>query len=105
MKPKHLFLYLLGIALLLFGNRDLWDELQESWEKEKKQKALVEANKDVEKRFETQRLQYDSISKTWKNPTYYFQIVNLGNLNFKALKKKGRTTVEIDDDENASDSL
>lgn len=104
MKPKHIFLYLLGIGLLLFGNRDLWDKLKIAREKEKQQKALAEANKDVEKRFETQRLQYDSVAKTWKNPNYYFQTVHLGNVNFKALKQKGRSTVESNDDENASDS-
>lgn len=104
MRAKHIFLYLLGIGLLIFGNRDLWDELKEAREREKKQKALAEANKDVGKHFETQKLQYDSANHTWENASYYFQIVNLGNVNFKALRKKGRTHVEIDDDENASDS-
>ncbi|UII25955.1 hypothetical protein LVD15_22040 [Fulvivirga maritima] len=104
MKAKHIFFYLLGIGLLIFGNRDLWDELQEARELEKKQKALAEANKDVGENFETQKLQYDSANHTWKNDAYYFQIVNLGNVNYKALRKKGRTHVETDDDENVSDS-
>ena len=102
MKVKSIFLYLLGLGLLLFGNRDLWDELQESWKEEKKQKDLLLVNKDVEKRFETQKLEYDSVSKKWTNPKYYFQVINAGSPNFKALKKS--TKVETDSDEDASDS-
>lgn len=103
MKPKPIFLYLIGIGLLLFGNRDFWDELQESWKEEKKLKETLEVNKNVENGFETQKLEYDSVSKKWSNPNYYFQVINAGNPNFKALKK-GKTTIETDTDEDASDS-
>ena len=103
MKAKPVFLYILGIGFLLFGNRDLWDELQESWKEEKRQQSLLDININIEKRFETQKLEYDSVSKKWRNPKYYFQVINLGSPNFKALKK-GRTAIETDTDEDASDS-
>lgn len=105
MKIKPLFLYLTGVVLLVFGNRELWDELQEARELKEKQQALAEAGNEVKKEiFETQKLQYDSITKKWNNPEYYFQVVNAGNPNFKALKKKGNTKVETNTDEDASDS-
>jgi len=103
MKAKPIFLYLLGIGLFLFGNRNFWNDLQDSWKEQERQKAVLDVNKDIEKKFETQKLQRDSVSKTWKNPKYYFQVINLGSPNFKALKK-GRTTVETDISEDASDS-
>ncbi|GFD75993.1 hypothetical protein [Tenacibaculum mesophilum] len=104
MNFKHIILYLLGISLLLFGNRNLWDKWQESREKYKREKALATVNDNVEKRFETQKITYDTITKTWKNSNFYFQTINLGNVNFKTLRKKGRTTIELDGDENASSS-
>lgn len=105
MKFKPLFLYIIGVVLLVFGNRELWDELQEARELKEKQQALAEANNKVKKEiFETQKLQYDSINKKWNNPEYYFQVINAGSPNFKALKKKGNTKVETNTDEDASDS-
>lgn len=103
MNIKNIFLYILGIGLLLFGNRSFWKEYQEAKANEKKAKAKAHANDDITKRFETQKLEYDSIHKSWKNPNYYFQVVSLGNFNFKTLQK-GKTTIETNDVENASDS-
>ncbi|KOS04890.1 hypothetical protein AM493_01660 [Flavobacterium akiainvivens] len=104
MKLKPVLLYLTGIALLIFGNRDLWDELQEERAEKQRQQDLAQLQKDVLKQqFDSQKLQYDSLTKKWKNPEFYFQVVNVGKVNFKALKK-GKTKVETDTDEDATDS-
>lgn len=103
MKFKPVFLYLLAIGFFLFGNREFWDKYLQSKEDEKEKVLLAEVNKGVEKRFETQKLQYDPVSKKWINPNFYFQVINIGKINFKAIKKN-KTTVETDTDENASDS-
>lgn len=105
MKIRPILLYITGLFLLIFGNRDLWDEVREERrEAEKNQKLLTEANRDLEKRFEVQQLEYDSLNNQWKNPHYYFQLVNASYINFKALNKTKRTSIESDDDEIASDS-
>lgn len=104
MKAKSLILYLLGIGLLLFGNRELWDKIQlEREEKERRQALADEARKVKAETFKIEKVQFDSISKTWKNPEYYFQIINAGNPNFKALRK-GVTRQETSTIENASAS-
>ncbi|GLB50427.1 hypothetical protein [Neptunitalea lumnitzerae] len=103
MKLKYILLYIIGLGLLVFGNRNFWDELQESRKKEKLEDEKKHVNDGIAKRFETQRLEYDAATGKWKNPNYYFKVINLGNFNFKTLNK-GKTTVETNDDENASDS-
>lgn len=105
MKVKAILLYSLAVLLLIFGNRDLWDEVLEQRELAEKNKKLVaESAKNSEKQFEIQKLQYDSISGQWKNPHHYFQLINVSYVNFKAINKGKKTTIETDDDENASDS-
>ncbi len=104
MKIKAFFLYGIGIALLIFGNRELWDKLKAEKEEKQQRQALADANEKVKlESFEVQKLEYDSVSGQWKNPDYYFQVINAGNPNFKALKK-GSVKVESNTDENASDS-
>jgi len=103
MKFKSVFLYLLAISFFLFGNREFWAKYIQSKEEEREKETLAKVNKGVEKRFETQKLQYDSVSKRWVNPNFYFQVINVGKINFKAIKK-GKTTIETNSDENASDS-
>jgi hypothetical protein len=103
MKLKSILLFLLAIALFLFGNREFWEKYIKSKEDEKEAKLLLAANTDVEKRFEIQKLKYDSVSRKWSNPNFYFQVINVGKINFKALKKN-KTTIETDTDENASES-
>lgn len=105
MKLKSIFLYSSGLFLLIFGNRDLWDEvLKEREVAAKNRKLLTEANKDLEKRFEVQKLEYDSVKNQWSNPHYYFQLVNVSYINFKSLNASKKTSIESDDDEIASDS-
>lgn len=104
MKFKHILLFAVGLLFLLFGNRKFWENYQQEKLKEKKRKDLIHANDDVVSRFETQKLVFDTITSKWKNPVVYFQTVNLGNVNYKALQKKGKTVIETNTTENASSS-
>jgi len=105
MKFKSIFLYTLAALLLLFGHRDLWDELQEEREQSKQQeKAVTEAAQAASKKFETQKLVLDSASGKLTNPHPYFQLINVSYVNFKAINRGKKTTIELDDDEQASDS-
>lgn len=104
MKAKSLLLYFLGIGLLLFGNRELWDKIQLDREEEKQRQTLAdEAEKVKSETFKIEKIQFDSISKTWKNPEFYFQVINAGSPNFKALRK-GVTKTETTTSEDASAS-
>lgn len=104
MKLKRILLFTIGIVLLLFGNRKFWDIYQEGKLKAKKQEELAHANDDVVSRFETQKLVYDTETSTWNNPNIYFRIINLGNVNYDALKKKNGSVKESNTVENASSS-
>lgn len=103
MKIKQLLLYFLGIVLLVFGNRDLWDELKDFYQEKERKKKLLHVNDAVVDRFETQTLAYDPVSKRLKNPSHYFQLIGLGNINFKATRK-GTSRIESDNDEDATSS-
>ncbi len=103
MKKKGILFYLASVILFLVGNRDLWDELCDFARHKEVLKEQAKVNDDIEKRFEVQKLHLDTITNKLKNPAFYFQLVGLGNVNFKATKKV-ITRVEHDDDENASDS-
>ncbi len=103
MRKRGILFYLAGIILFLAGNRDLWDELLDLVRQKEELKKQAHINDDIERRFQVQKLQYDSISQKLKNPSFYFQLVGIGNVNFKA-GKKIVTRVEKDDDENATDS-
>lgn len=105
-KPQSLVLYLIGIALLLFGQRSFWDKFKEArkqvaLEKKQQQEEALISNRP----FEIQEIEYDSIRGKWKNDRVYFQTIHVGNVNFKSLKNRRTTTVEHHDEENASDSF
>jgi len=105
-RAKHILLYALGIILLLFGQRNFWEELlAKNKEDEYNRKSAEEAKISATKNFEVQYLNYDSTQNVWKNKQYYFQTLHLGKINFKALKRDTKTTIEQHDDENASDSI
>ncbi|MEN4761040.1 hypothetical protein ABEG63_11955 [Chryseobacterium sp. C39-AII1] len=105
MKLQSVILYGIGVILLIFGNKEFFENLKEEKElaKEKERQAL-EAENEKKKSFEVQKLEYDSAKSEWRNPNFYFQIVNVGNVNFKALKKNAKVQLETNDDEKASES-
>ncbi|MCC9167732.1 hypothetical protein [Pontibacter harenae] len=106
LKAKYIVLYAIGIILLIFGQRNFWEELQEASEQnEAKKKMLEEAFIASNRKFEVQELVYDSTKNLWKNKYPYFQTIQVGNVNFKALKRSKKTTIETNDDENASESF
>ncbi|MFD2940243.1 hypothetical protein [Flavobacterium notoginsengisoli] len=102
-KTKYIALYILGILLLIFGQRNFWESLlKEAEDKKEALKLRKEAQEAFSQKFEIQKLQYDSVKRIWKNNSLYFQTIHTGSINFKALKNK--TVVETNDDENASES-
>lgn len=105
-KPEYILLYLIGFFLLIFGNRQFWQKIQEEEKTKIKQKKIAEqAEIEFKKPFEVQELTYDSIHKKWENNHINFQRVVVP-LNFNARTTASRTTkTETNDDENASDSL
>lgn len=105
-KIKHILLYAIGILLLIFGQRHFWEDiLQTVKQKESAKKMAEEARVASEKAFEVQQLTYDSSLHIWKNMNPYFQTLHIGKINFKALPQGKKSTVETNDDENASDSI
>lgn len=105
-KAKYIVLYTIGITLLIFGQRDFWEKIQEaSKQKEISRKQTEEAQMASNKKFEIQELTYDSVRNKWINQHVYFQTQNMGNVNFKLLKRSANIKIETNDDENASDSF
>ncbi|MFZ4861714.1 hypothetical protein ACL9RF_05965 [Sphingobacterium sp. Mn56C] len=104
-KGQSLVLYTIGLLLLLFGQRNFWEKLQENFtEKEAEKKQLAAAKAAREQKFEVQELQYNTKTETWENPNLYFQRITVGKVNYKPLQAAIKTTVEYNDEENASES-
>ncbi|WP_437919996.1 hypothetical protein [Sphingobacterium sp. LRF_L2] len=104
-KSRDILLYSVGVALLLFGNRQYWEKfLAEQKKKSDKAAAAVEAQAEFQKEFEVQELRYDSVKNTWKNEYVNFQTISIGTSNVNRPERKYTTTVETNDDEQASDS-
>ncbi|MCL8001048.1 hypothetical protein M8994_22915, partial [Brucella sp. 21LCYQ03] len=102
----HIMLYLIGFFLLVFGHPNFWDKITEADRKKRETKRIQqEAAVASAKPFEVQELVFDTASNTWKNKLPYFQTIHVGQVNLKAFRNSGSTTVETNDDENASDSL
>lgn len=73
--PKHLLLYLIGIVLLCFGNRQFWEKIQaENKKKKHEDKGRITAKKNSFKPFETQVVVYDPVNKKWKTITLVFRL-------------------------------
>lgn len=105
---KHILLYLIGIVLLIFGNRQFFEKYKEEIDvKAKKDKKTKDAETESARQFEVQNLVYDSENKVWKNKNISFSTVSVGKINFEELKKieQGKLKKESHDVENASDSL
>lgn len=103
---RHIIFYIIGIVLLFFGYPGFWDEIKENnRKKEEAKKMQQEVDIASSKAFEVQELILDPLTDTWKNDQHYFQTINVGKINFKALQKAKKTMIETNDDENASDSF
>lgn len=104
MNFKASILYLLGLFLLLFGNREIFQNLLNNYKKEKEQNKIHEVELTRNKFFETQTLEYNKENKNLRNPYLYIQTVHLGSIDFKSLNKASR--IESGNlIENASESL
>lgn len=106
--PQHFLLYLMGIILLIFGNRQFWEKIRaEEEKKEQDSKRLEMAAVESLKKFEVQKLAFDQVKKKWNNKHVSFQIIHLDGISFERANspKAGIIKVETNDDENASDSL
>lgn len=103
--PKHLLLYLIGIVLLCFGNRQFWEKIQaENKKKKHEDKGRITAKKNSIKPFETQVVVYDPVNKKWENNHISFQTIHVTNLSFDPPTKESVLTIEVNDEEYASDS-
>ncbi len=104
---RYVVLYTTGIALLVFGNRGLWERLQEENRQAETNRKLAEQARILSSRpFEVQALTRDPVTNALKNNHPYIQTVHVGRVNFKALRPKlGGASVETNDDENASDTF
>lgn len=99
---KTFLLYIIGVVLLVFGNRKIFSELWDAIFP----KPTVDYNKDLEDGFSYEDVQYDSAQGRFINQTEYYQIVRYGDDVTEVMKQaKSRTRIESDNAESASDSL
>lgn len=105
MRLRVIILYIVGVILLIFGNKNLWNGLQREREEGKKaRRAQNLVGNHIKNSFEVQTLRYDSVRQQWINPHVYFQLVNASYVNFSNENRGKRTTIETAAEENASDS-
>lgn len=104
---KYVVLYATGIVLLVSGNRGLWEKLREENRRAEADRKLAEEARVLSSRpFEVQELTKDPKTNAWTNAHHYIQTVHVGRVNFKALRPRlGNSSVETNDDENASDTF
>ena len=103
---KHILLYLIGIILLVFGNKQFWERFQEEEKKKLLDERLAkDAKVESFRKFETQDILFDKKNKIWKNNHISFNTINLGKVDFISEKQNGNVKKETNDDETASDSL
>ncbi|MFL9831696.1 hypothetical protein ABS764_12640 [Flavobacterium sp. ST-87] len=98
-KLNGLILFIIATFLLVVSRKDLLYGFIDDWRIRRKD-AQTTAQSPNELRFEKQRLDYDSIQKSFKNPNLYFEVVRLGNIDFKSYKRN----VKIEDGDNAENA-
>lgn len=102
-KLNGLILFIIATFLLIVSRKDLLYGIIDDWRMRRKE-AQTTAQNPNELRFETQKLGYDSIQKSFKNPNLYFEVVRLGNIDFKSYKRNIKKVEDGDIAENASES-
>lgn len=102
-KLNGLFLFIIATFLLVLSRKDLLYGFIDEWRMRRKNAETTEQNPN-ELRFEKQTLDYDSIQKKFKNPSLYFEVVRLGNIDFKSYKRNEKKVEDGDTEENASES-
>jgi|GEM_PF-4201793 len=102
-KLNGLFLFIIATFLLVLSRKDLLYGFIDDWRMRRKTTQTT-AQSPNELRFERQKLGFDSIQKTLKNPNLYFEVVRLGNIGFKSYKRNIKKVEDGDTAENASES-
>lgn len=102
-KLNGLFLFIIATFLLVLSRKDLVSGFIDDWRMRRKN-AQITAKKPHELRFETQKIGYDSIQKSFKNPNLYFEVVRLGHIDFKSYKTNAKKVEDGDIAEDASES-
>ncbi|GAA4789885.1 hypothetical protein GCM10023231_17290 [Olivibacter ginsenosidimutans] len=102
-KLKGLFLFIIATFLLGLSRKDLLYGWIDDWYMRKKI-AETKSQNPNELRFETQKLDYDSLQKSFKNPNLYFEVVRLGHIDFNSYKRNVKKVEDGDIAENASES-
>ena len=103
---KQISLYILGVVLLLFGNRKALELFLQNDATDDELNGEDE-KLDIYKRFEIQRLKFNEQTNELNNPVPYFEIMRIdeSDIGVRGAKGVARTAIETDDTENASDSL
>lgn len=102
-KMNGLILFIIATFLLVLSRKDSLYGFIDDWRMRRKNTQTTAQNPN-ELRFETQKLGFDSIQKSFKNPNLYFEVVRLGTIDFKSYKRNIKKVEDGDTAENASGS-
>lgn len=102
-KLNGLFLFIIATSLLVLSRKDLLSGFIDDWWMRRKNSQTT-AQSPNELQFERQKLGFDSIQKSFKNPNLYFEVVRLVNIDFKSYKRTIKKVEDGDTAENASES-
>lgn len=102
-KLNGILLFLIAAFLLLLSKSDFLYDLLGEWRMRRKSPQTNLQNPDS-LRFERQRLEYQTKPKEFKNPVLYFEVVRIGELDFKSYQKSSKKIEDGSTPENASES-
>lgn len=88
---KKTVLYILGLILLLFGNKKALEAITETLMPTKPK----DVNSRIEDRFEVQKLIFDTDKQKLTNPTPYFEVIKVGETGSQKVRKKTLNTQPV----------
>lgn len=94
MQLRSVILYLLSVALFVFGNKSLWRKLKSEWTENSRIKAQQNKLSKFNPNFEVQKLRTNTQTQNLENPSVYFQTIRLSNDDMKKAAAQTETKVE-----------
>ena len=88
---KKTVLYILGLILLLFGNKKALEAITETLMPTKPE----DVNSRIEDRFEVQKLIFDKDKQKLTNPTPYFEVIRVGETGSQKVRKETLNTQPV----------